>query len=234
MADSSDFTSDTLAAISLLGRSEGLVKRLRGFRKDRHSVPDAVNPATTAFFARLCADEVAEEAEGWFQRAKEAMGYKRREITLTLDGAAAQLMTRQFAFELLWALEESDPSTYTVMRSLRDFRETAFVLGQPCDAIFAGTFTDIVFTLSRGVAVEDVIDAVEALPEPQTMSVRYPANCAECTLAVPGVDAEVRCTGATLELGFPRAGSPRELLEAFGEVRSAFRFTNDEALVALL
>ncbi|MGH8020060.1 MAG: hypothetical protein ACREIA_17635 [Opitutaceae bacterium] len=84
------------------------------------------------------------------------------------------------------------------------------------------------------MSVEGVIDAVEALPEPSTLSVSYPANCAECTIGVSTVDAVVRCTGATLELIFSRAGSPRELLEAFSEVRAAFRFTQDESLAALL
>jgi hypothetical protein len=39
---------------------------------------------------------------------------------------------------------------------------------------------------------------------------------------VDGVDARVRCTGAALDLVFPRAGSPGELIEAFAAVRGAF------------
>ena len=120
------------------------------------------------------------------------------------------------------------------MEHLRDVREADFILGAACDSVFSATFTQIIFTLARGVSVEAVIDAVEALPGPARLDVAYPADCTECTLGVSGVDATVRCTGATLELVFPRAGSPRELIEAFGEVRTAFRFTQDASLSGLL
>jgi hypothetical protein len=232
--NSTEFSPSTLAALSLCGFSGGVVKRLRGFRKDRHTVPDAVNSATQAFFTRLCAEELAEEAESWFQRARDACGYKRREISLEINGASALLLSKDFSFEITWALEESNPGNYTVTRVLRDVKEADFVLSAASDTIFSGAFSQIIFTLARGVSVEAVIDAVESLPDPATLSVSYPANCSECTLRVPCVDAVVRCTGATLELVFPRAGSPRELVEAFGEVRAAFRFTQSESLAGLL
>jgi hypothetical protein len=234
MASESEFTAQTLAALHLGGHGAGVVKKLRGFRKDRHTVPDAVNSATQAFLARLCADEIAEEGEQWFQRAKSALGYKRRDLTLTLGNASALLQAKDFSLELTWSLNDANPAEYAITRILRDFTSAEFVLSPGCDELFAGTFTDIVFTLARGVAVEAVIDAVEALPATSNLTVHYPASCAECTLGVPDVDATVRCTGATLEMIFPQAGSPRELLEAFSRVREAFRLTQDAALAGLL
>jgi len=234
MSSDPEFTPSTLAALSLSGRGEGVVKRLRGFRKDRHTVPDAVNNATQAFFARLCADELAEEAETWFQRAKAGFGYKRRDLSLDLGPGSAVLTAKDFTLELHWALAEGDPASYTTTRTLRNFQAADFVLSPASDAVFTGAFTDIVFTLARGVSVEAVIDAVEDLPDTSSLAVHYPADCSECTLRVPDVSAEVRCTGATLELVFPHAGSPRELIEEFGRVRSAFRFTQDQSLAGLL
>jgi hypothetical protein len=43
------------------------------------------------------------------------------------------------------------------------------------------------------------------------------------------VDAQVRCTGATLDLVFPRAGSPRELIAGFAAVRGAFAVSRELA-----
>jgi hypothetical protein len=71
-----------ISQVRLAGGGGGAIKALRGFDKSRHSVPDAVNAATTAFLSRLCAAELAEEAEGMFQRARAALGYKRAGITL--------------------------------------------------------------------------------------------------------------------------------------------------------
>jgi hypothetical protein len=229
-----DYSASTLAAISLIGRSEGVVKRLRGFRKDRHTVPDAVNAATQAFLARLATDELGEEAETWFQRARAALDYKRRDLSLDLGAGTAVLTARDFTFEIAWELLPADPASYGITRTLHDVRTPDFVRMEACDRLFAGTFTVIVFTLARGVAVEAVIDAVEALPPEMPLAVQFPSSCAECTLTVPAVDAVVRCTGATLEMVFPRPGSPQQLLEAFSEVRAAFRLTRSEALASLL
>jgi hypothetical protein len=44
-------------------------------------------------------------------------------------------------------------------------------------------------------------------------------------IGVAGVDAVVRCTGATLDVVFPRGAAPGELLEAFGAVRGAFQIS---------
>jgi len=48
------------------------------------------------------------------------------------------------------------------------------------------------------------------------------------------VKAEVICDGATLEMRFPRAGSPAELVEAFAAVRTAFSLSRDRVLAGLL
>jgi hypothetical protein len=48
------------------------------------------------------------------------------------------------------------------------------------------------------------------------------------------VGAAVVCDGATLEMRFDKAGSPRELVEAFAAVRKAFALTKDRALAGLL
>ena len=102
------------------------------------------------------------------------------------------------------------------------------------DALFAGTFSTIVFGLAKGVKVEAVIDAVEARPAGDPLTVTYPSDCRHCVLAVAGVDATVVCDGAVLELRFPRSGSPRELMEAFVRVREAFRLAKAAALAGLL
>jgi len=48
------------------------------------------------------------------------------------------------------------------------------------------------------------------------------------------VEANVICDGATLEMRFPKNGSPRELVAAFAAVRSAFALTKNRVLAGLL
>ena len=229
---SGELPSSLVAGLGFLGRDGGAVKALAGFQKGRHTLPSAVNAATSAFLAKLCAGELAAEAESFFQRTREALAYKRRDLSLAVTGPAAVLTATDFTFELAYALEPADPARYTVTRTLRDLRRPELVRQPAFDAVFAGLFSELTFALRRGVRVEAVIDLVEALEPDAGLAVAYPSDCCDCTLTVSGVDATVRCTGATLDLVFPAAGSPAELLDGFAAVRAAF--ARSPELVALL
>ena len=63
---------------------------------------------------------------------------------------------------------------------------------------------------------------IEALERGDGIAVSYPSDCRECEIAVDGVEAKVRCTAASLEMIFPRAAGPAELMDAFAAVRDAF------------
>jgi hypothetical protein len=220
--------------ISLAGRGSGLVKNLAGFRKQHHTVPDAVNPATTAFLGKLCATELAEEAERYFQRSKAAFAYKRADLSLEVTSPAAVLVTRDFTFELAYGLEKANPAGYEVVRTLHGVKDAGIVARPEFNELFAGVFDGLVFGLAKGVKVEVVIDAVEDQDGKSGLKVSYPSDCRHCVLRVEGVGAEVICDGATLEMRFPRAGSPAELVEAFAKVRSAFALAKNRALSGLL
>lgn len=231
-----DFSAKTLSGISLVGRSEGLVKTLGGFRKDRHSVPDAINATTQAFVARLGETELKEESERVFQSARAAMGYKRTDISLGVGGGQAVLTARDFVWELALSQHEADPARYLLMRTLHSLRTTDVARLPEFDGLWSGAFSTLVFALVKGVSVEAVIDAVEGLEpaDAHRLQVNYPSDCHECTVTVAGVDAAVRCTGGTLDVEFPHPGTPRELLEKFAEIRDAFVFTRAEALANMM
>jgi hypothetical protein len=220
--------------VRFVGRSGGLVKTLRGFKKSHHTVPDEVNVATSAFLAKLCVDELAEEAEKFFQHARAAFAYKRKEVTLDVTSPMAVLTAKDFTFELAYALDEADPTSYVSVRSLYGLRSADFAGTSECETVFAQQFSELAFVLTKGAPVESVIDAVEGLEGDDTLRVEYPSDCSNCTLVVVGVSAMVRFDGSELAMVFPRRGSPRELLEAFVAVRDAFALTKKPVLAGLL
>ena len=229
-----------ISQVSLVGRGGGAFKALRGFDKSRHTVPDAVNNATSGFLAKLCAPELSEEAEEFFQRAKVAMSYKRKDVSLDVTSPLAVLSAKDFTLEIAYALEEADPSSYAITRTLHSIKNGELLRVEEFNELFAGQFSAIAFALKKGVRVEAVIDAVEGLEEDAgaedgaTLRVDYPSDYRDCTLRVDGVAAAVVCDGATLEMRFEKNGSPRELVEAFAAVRKAFALTKDRALAGLL
>lgn len=234
MADKGDDLSKFVARVRLVGQAgTGAVKALGGFKKGRHAVPDAVTPATQAFFARLIEPDLAEEAEGWFQRARAGLGTKRKELTLEVTSPVAVLTAKDFCFQIEYALEARDATSYGGTRTLHELK--AGRLGAPAfETLFAGQFSEIAFDLKKGVSVEAVIDAVEDLDRVGGLTVDYPSDCSACTLRVTDVEAEVVCDGVSLAMVFPRAGAPMELIEAFIAVRRAFALSKRSALAGLL
>jgi hypothetical protein len=198
-----------------------------------------VNNATLSFLAKLCASELAEEAEDFFQRTKAALGYKRKDLTLDVTSPVAVLGAKDFTLEIAYALEAGDPGSYTITRTLHSIKNGDLPQVEEFNTLFAGQFSAIAFALKKGVRVEAVIDAVEGLdtddPEATAkLRVDYPSDYRDCTLTVAEVDASVVCDGATLEMRFGKNGSPRELVEAFAAMRKAFALTKDRALAGLL
>lgn len=244
--------------VRLAGRTRGLVKALGGFNKKHHSPPDAVNAATTAFLGKLCAEELAEECEAFFQKTRAALGYKRRELSLDVASPSAVLTARDFTLEWDYTLDEDAPDEWMLTRTLHGLRGADVARAAAFDALFAGMFERIVFGLKKGAPVESVIDAVEGLDEDESggaasggaasggmasggagcgaarLKVDYPSDCRCCTLRVEGVTAEVEFDGGELAVVFPRAGSPSELIDAFAEVRRVFVLSKSRALAGLL
>lgn len=222
---SAELPASVVASICFVGRSGGQVKTLSGFSKQRHSIPDAANAVTNAFLGKICAAELAEEAESLFQAVRTGLAYKRKDVALTLAAPLATLSARDFSIEIVYALEETDPARFTVTTTMRELRDLEVARGEAFHRIFAGKFTEISFELKKGAQVEAVIDAIEALDGEGGLSVHYPSDYRDCTISVEGVDAVVRCTGAAIEMIFPRGASPAELIEAFGILREAFRIS---------
>lgn len=232
---SNDSAARILEAIRFVGRTDGQVKALPGFKKSHHSVPDAVNSATSGFLAKLAAPELAEEGERLFQQARALLAYKRKDLTLDLSPGAAVLSAKDFVLEIAFALSETNPGDYVVTRTLHGIRRAGFLQMPECDRLLGGLFTEVVFALTRGAPVEKVIDAIEGLdPTVSELQVDYPSDCRNCTLTLPGVDAGVRFDGHDLAVVFPRAGSPSELWKSFLAVREAFALTKDQTLGELL
>ena len=220
-----DLPPRVIAAIAFVGRTGGAVKALGGFRKGHHTVPDVANAVTTAFLGRICESDLAAEAERLFQDARAGLGYKRKDIALSVTSPSAVLTARDFTLELAYALEDSDPTRYVATSTLHELSRPALAKEDAFSRLFAGRFTEISFALEKGARVEAVIDAIEALDAAKGLSVTYPSDYRDCTIRVDGVDAAVRCTGSSLEVVFPRGAAPGELIDAFVAVRNAFQIS---------
>jgi hypothetical protein len=217
-----ELPSSIISGIAFIGRGGGQVKALDGFKKGHHTVPDTANAVTNAFLGKICGPELTEQAEKFFQDARARLGYKRKDVALNVTGSLAVLTAKDFTVEIFYTLEETAPGRYVVTTTLRDLKNGDLAQTEEFAAVFAGKFSEISFALKKGARVEAIIDVIEALDGAGGLAVDYPSDCRECVIRVEGVDATVRCSGGTLEMVFPRAGAPHELLAGFAAVRGAF------------
>jgi hypothetical protein len=217
-----ELPSSIIAGISFIGRAGGLVKALGGFKKSHHTVPDAANAVTQAFLGKICERELAGQAEKLFQDVRTQLGYKRKEVALAVAGTGAVLTAKDFSVEIGYALEAAAPARYAVTTTLRGLQSAELAHREEFAAVFARGFTEISFALKKGARVEAVVDVIESLDGGGGLAVTYPSDCRECVISVDGVAAQVRCTGGALEMVFPRAGAPHELMAGFAAVREAF------------
>ncbi len=224
-----ELPSRIVTEIAFLGRGGGAVKSLGGFRKSHHTLPDAVNDATTAFLGKICAGELSAEAEALFQAVRSGLEYKRKDVSLVVDSPHAILTAKDFVVEISYALEEAEPSRYAVATRLHALRSAELARTEAFAQIFARRFSEIAFELKQGLSVEAVIDLIEALDDTSGLQVHYPSDYRECEIGVEGIDARVRCTGASLEMVFRQAGAPHELMGGFSAVRNAFQVSRELA-----
>lgn len=227
-----ELPSTVVAGIAFIGRGGGQVKALHGFKKSHHTVPDAANAITNAFLGKICEVELAADAEKLFQDARTALGYKRKDIALSLASPVATLTARDFTVEIVYVLEEANPGRYAAITTLRELRSADLARTPEFTRLFASRFSEIGFGLKKAARVEAIIDVIENLDGAGGLVVTYPSDYRDCIIRVAGVDAEVRCTGAALDVVFRRAGSPAELIDAFASVRDAFAI--NQALAGLI
>lgn len=206
-----------IRTLAIVGRTRGEVRRLAGFDKKRHTVPDRVCGATQAFLEKICEGELAEEAEALFQSAREQFGYKRREISLDLGSGCARLETGDFVLELRYELDEDDPSEYVLETSVREVASRDLLESAAFNGAIGSRFDRLRCALAGGFSVESVIDAVEE-DGSGSLAVDYPSDCSSCLVRIEGVAGEVFVDGAVLEVRFGKQVSAACLLETFERI----------------
>ena len=217
-----ELPSSIVADISFVGRGGGQVKALAGFKKGHHTLPDTVNATTNAFLGKICAAELTEEAEMLFQTVRAGLGYKRKDVSLSVASPMAILTAKDFTVEMIYALDETDPVRFATTTTLGRLRSADLARTEEFTSMFAGRFSELSFTFSSSARVESIIDAIEATDSEAGMTVSYPSDYRECEIRVPDVDARVRCSSSGLEIVFPQSGAPRELMDGFAVIRGAF------------
>lgn len=114
-----------LAGIKLCNNSEflegtetGEIRKLDGFERGFHTVPDKINGSAESWCHRLLSDRVAEELQELYQDARNALKVRRRDVRKEQADGAGDLDTPAFRYSIETGQNPDDPAEYIIRRHL--------------------------------------------------------------------------------------------------------------------
>ena len=217
-------------ALDLVGAQTGLVKALGGFKKGFHHVPTGVDDYTQAFVAKIAAGDLEEEATELYTAIKRALGYKRREIALTVEGASAAITTRDFDLRLTYAQDVENPAAFVVEYVVSNIRAADVLHAEALQGALSHHFNEVRFHLARQIDLEAWVDAVEDL-ERDDFTLDYPPDCRRVALRPNGRDWALQLTETSVSLLSDRPASPGAIL---GILTEGEGIMHDSGLTGLL
>lgn len=194
---------------------------IAGFdRKRGHRVPEGISARATAFLRTLAAPDVAREIEDRFTALRRGLGYKRRQLEVTLAPEAAAIATPDFEFHLVVAQDPHDPACARFRRTIQGVRAPSVVASPAFAGAFADGFDGLDLALEGRIDVEALIDHLED-HEPPGWSLDYGHQATTLRLAHPALPLAVHVTPERVRLAGPRPQAPEVLLAAADAVLGA-------------
>lgn len=144
----------------------GAIRSLPGFKRGYHQVPINHNDGAVAWVGRLLHDELEAELDELFRSARDALGFKRREADVSIDGGDGGVDTPAFRFSVVTDQDPDDHTAWRVRRrlELRDGWESRRdEIEEAIAGLDLGRF--VVTFDKRRASFDDVADALEDLAD---------------------------------------------------------------------
>ena len=143
----------------------GAIRSLEGFQSRIHTVPDRLSDSAESWVGRLLEDAIAEEVQDVYGRAKNALGFRKRDASRESDTTGGNVDVPVFRYAVEAKQNPDDPAEYAIYRSLF-LRSGWEACRDKIDALFNMEFDRMVVEIeSRGVRFDDLVDKLEDIEE---------------------------------------------------------------------
>lgn len=141
------------------------IAKLPNFRKLTTSyVPDRINESTTSFVRGLFDEMVRSEANDVYQKSKQILGFRRREIEKGVIPGSCFIATDLFRYELDVEQNPKDPSESMVTRKIFTYKERSS-LPANFDDVFSFSPEQFVVPLEGELDFDDLVERFEDIEE---------------------------------------------------------------------
>ena len=209
-----------LAGIRLRNKSEylegtetGEIRRLQGFTRGFHTVPNEASNSAEAWCQRLLAERVAEELQGLYEASRNALNVRRKDVRKADDTGTGDLDTAAFRYSIVTGQNPDDPAEYIIRRRL-ELREGWDVHRAAIDEIFGNEFDHLVVEFERmDSTFDDLVEKLEDIQEVHGGDVQDDDRTERATYERDGVTFTFDLAKRRLEISFGRARA-LELVDA--------------------
>jgi hypothetical protein len=191
----------------LEGVQTGAINWLSGFRKGVHTVPKDISDSAEKWCHKLLADQVADELQDYYERAREALQLRRRDLRKEDDEGGGNLDTPAFRYSIETGQNPDDPSEYIVRRRL-ELQQGWPAHREAIDEIFEREFQLLVVEFeSLDETFDELVDKLEDIEEEQGGSVQDDDRARRVTYSRDGVSFMFDLRRRRLEISFGSSGS---------------------------
>ena len=211
---------ERLQNVSLVHYQRDLVKRLPGFNKKSHKVPDEVNSRTEAFVAKIASQQVKDDLESVFAALRSAFRFKRTEIESTdWDAGSGAIATPFFRYVSSVAQDETVAEDVVWKRDVSQITDLDQVLTENFTEAFGDVFDTVEFAPESPISLEEVVDRVESI-EDERVWIEYDRHLTWCEVTLEDCDEKVRITQDSFRITHGQSQSPRVLVDSLFRIQN--------------
>ncbi len=189
----------------LEGVETGAIRQLDGFSKRVHDVPDRLADSANRWIHRLLQDRVTRELQSIYNKSKEALALKRRDMRLEAEDGQGDLHTPIFRYSIETKQNPEDCTEYAIVRRLalrsgwNDHRAAI-------SSIFSKEFECVVVEFETSVLdYDEFVDKLENVKLAAGGSLEEDINAKRVTYTAPdGAQFAVDLGEGRLEMSFGR------------------------------
>jgi hypothetical protein len=214
-------SEDQLRSVIIYSQEAYSVKKLSGFIKGTHHIPQGVYPKAEGFVARIAQKDLERDLELVFERLRNQFNFQRKDLEKRGPaGGSGSIITPLFDYDVSVSQNPDDPSKVIFKYQIGNIREPARILSDQFYEVFGSKFDTVELSDGQHIDVKKIVDKIESLHDPQ-IKLAYDSDCTYCTLKLPEFDSTVRITEDALFIEQSRACPPKVLIGRFFEVQKS-------------
>jgi hypothetical protein len=224
--------SGQVMRVSLVREQVGDIRRLSGFRKSSHQVPDYISSRTKLFVAGIADDDIRADLDKMHGALRAAFGFKRIEVQV--DGpndGAGTIITPFFTYAVDAFQNPTAPSEVVWRRQVMDIKEPDKIFSDEFEIVFGRMFDTVEFSPPTSIDLTALIDKIEQMDDDK-ISIDYDTDAKSCTVKIKGLVCEIHVTAHSFEIVIANPEPPRQLLQAFFDIQHALIDTHEIRLIS--